>query len=752
MQQILQWILVLEVLGLVVLPLTWALFRTLPTKGILYARPLALLLVTMNVWVFPALQLIPYTLVLIVGVIGIIATVSWFAFGRQCLEELRRLRRADLTVLVVGEVIFLAAFLWHISVVTLNPNLYIAEKPMNVAFVQAIQHSQWFPPYDPWMAGYTINYYYLGHFVISLLAKITFVPVGVAFSLMSATLFALTAATLFAVVVDMVLLRSATASEQQSRRLYVIAGWCGVGAAFMALSTGNIVPLFRLLEEPGILASWLVAGETHWAVAPYYAHGSLSGLPWRSFVVNELHSSDIALPFLVLCCVWGLQHWQQVKQHRVFWVLAPVLLAGTALTSPWIAYPCLLLFALVYSYDLLQRRAFRSTILTGLATLGAMALFVAIFTRSYQAPPNLIAISLAPSHHMPPNIFIQQFGIKLIGILLLLALQLPSFKQRWLWGSWVSITLVTLLAANLNWISIAAALLVLVWALVVLVGVNHYLQQRELPFSLMLLFVAQTLDTLAFFIIIHDIENTFFKLGFSSWILASVAIFAELGRLWHTNRFINTRWSKLAIVTPLVAILFIGSWMPALAVANFTNRLEGWGLRMLDGVDFYFVATYPHEHSAVKWLQEHAEPGSVVLEATGPSFSRMARVATSTGLPTVMGWYPHQNLWRQGNPSALSEIDQRVSDINRMYQSTNIAEAQCLIQHYDVEYVFMGYMEREVFPSDDFRTDFEEFMTVAYPPNTQPRGDIFIYQRNRANDIACPSSEVAQSAERTDLP
>lgn len=750
MQQILQWIVVLEVLGLAILPLTWALFRTLPTKGIIYTKPLAIILVAMGVWVFPALHLIPYTLALIIGVSGGIAAVSWVAFGRQCVQELRQLRRTDMTLLVVAETIFLTAFLWQISVVTLNPNLYIAEKPMNVAFVQAIQQSQWFPPYDPWMAGYTINYYYLGHFVISLLAKITFVPIGVAFSLMSATLFALLAATLFAIVVDMALLRSATASEQ-TRRSYVIAGWCGVGAAFMALSTSNIVPLFQLIAKPGIIGSWLAAGETQWASAPYYAHGSLSGLPWRSFIVNELHSSDIALPFLVLCCVWGLQHWQKVKPPRVFWVLTPVLLAGTALTSPWIVYPCLLLFALVYGYDLLQHRAFHSTILIGLVTLTGMALLVVIFTQSYQAPPNLIAFSLQPTHHLPLDIFIQQFGVKLTGIVLVLTLQLPSFRQRWLWGAWATVTLVTMLAVGLTWIGIAAAIAVVVWSLVVLVSVHHYLQKRNLPFSLLLLFVAQTLDTLAFFVIIHDIENTFFKLGFSSWILASIAIFAELGRLWQANHTINTHWRKLAVVTPLVVVLFVGSWLPALAVAHFTNRLEGWGLRMLDGVAFYFIATYPQEHSAVEWLQAHAEPGSVVLEATGPSFSRMARIATSTGLPTVMGWYPHQALWRQGNPSALSEIDQRVHDINRMYSSDR-AEAQCLIQHYNVEYVFMGYMEREVFPSDDILTNFEEFMTVTYPPAAQSKGDVLIYQRNRANDIACPSSEVDQSAERTSWP
>ena len=42
----------------------------------------------------------------------------------------------------------------------------------------------------------------------------------------------------------------------------------------------------------------------------------------------------------------------------------------------------------------------------------------------------------------------------------------------------------------------------------------------------------------------------------------------------------------------------------------------------------------------------------VVLEANGDSYSDYERVSAMTGLPTVLGWYVHEWLWR-GDPADL---------------------------------------------------------------------------------------------------
>ena len=49
---------------------------------------------------------------------------------------------------------------------------------------------------------------------------------------------------------------------------------------------------------------------------------------------------------------------------------------------------------------------------------------------------------------------------------------------------------------------------------------------------------------------------------------------------------------------------------------------------------------------AIRWLDETIEGQSVVLEANGDSYSDYERVSAMTGLPTVLGWYVHEWLWR----------------------------------------------------------------------------------------------------------
>ena len=47
------------------------------------------------------------------------------------------------------------------------PDVWNTEKPMDMAFINAINASGTFPPHDPWMSGESLNYYYLGHLVLA---------------------------------------------------------------------------------------------------------------------------------------------------------------------------------------------------------------------------------------------------------------------------------------------------------------------------------------------------------------------------------------------------------------------------------------------------------------------------------------------------------------------------------------------------------------------------------------------------------
>ena len=52
-----------------------------------------------------------------------------------------------------------------------NPEILGTEKPMELAFINAILRSPAFPPHDPWLSGYAISYYYFGYVLVAMLAS-----------------------------------------------------------------------------------------------------------------------------------------------------------------------------------------------------------------------------------------------------------------------------------------------------------------------------------------------------------------------------------------------------------------------------------------------------------------------------------------------------------------------------------------------------------------------------------------------------
>ena len=203
---VLSWLLVVELMSLLAVPIAFVLLRRLPDRGYLLAKPLGLLLVCLVVWLLASYELLAFSMASIGVGMAVIAAVSLALLAANWREIGTFVARRWRTLLA-GEAVFVAAFLAFVVVRMANPDLWHShlggEKPMDMAYLNAVLKSSYMPPYDPWFAGGYINYYYWGQFMVATLVRATGIDTAIAFNLAVPLFFALTAAAAYSIVYNL---------------------------------------------------------------------------------------------------------------------------------------------------------------------------------------------------------------------------------------------------------------------------------------------------------------------------------------------------------------------------------------------------------------------------------------------------------------------------------------------------------------------------------------------------------------------
>ena len=197
--------------------------------------------------------------------------------------------------------------------------------------------------------------------------------------------------------------------------------------------------------------------------------------------------------------------------------------------------------------------------------------------------------------------------------------------------------------------------------------------------------------------------NTMFKLHYQAWLLFSVLSgFA----LWY----ITSRWNRrilrgrfgIALWSGVLLVAFMAiSYYPLAAI---TSRAGGSTGLDLDGQS-HLERNAPSEHAAIQWVRSNTARDAVVVEAAVVpcanepngchSYTDAARLSSSTGRPTIIGWLGHQRQWR--GPDMHGELDRRTADVRTIFATTNAATAQALLARYDAAYVVVGPRERAAY-------------------------------------------------------
>ncbi len=277
------WYFTITLIGWITFPLVYRLLPALVDRGYAFTRTVGLLLWAYAFWLLASLGILRNDLGgLLFSVLLLIALSGW-ALRSVSLEEMADWLRKQRSLVLVVEILFLVAFAFMGLVRAANPEILGTEKPMELAFINAILNSPEFPPHDPWLSGYAISYYYFGYVMVAMLAKLTGTPGGVAFNLGVTLVFALSAVGSYGLVYNLLSFRSTRLPRRQME-----SSGRAAQAKSTFLSLALLGPIFVLLigNLEGFLEV-LHARGLFWQSTPT---GELTSPFWKWLDMRELSS------------------------------------------------------------------------------------------------------------------------------------------------------------------------------------------------------------------------------------------------------------------------------------------------------------------------------------------------------------------------------------------------------------------------------------------------------------------------------
>jgi YYY domain-containing protein len=363
------WWLAVMLLGWLAFPLLFVSLPRLRDRGYGLARVLALLVLAYLTWIAASLHVLPNTRGTILRMLGLLLLVGggvgWFKRA-----ELQAFVRRHWRLLLVTEGLFALLYVLWIGVRLLQPDLWHphmgGEKPMDFAYLNAVIKSTWFPPYNPWLSGTYINYYYFGFVIVGTLTKLLGTVPATAYNLMVPLLYALTGVGAFSVAYNLMGRRKRAALVAGILALVftIVLGNLGVvhlvytklielgGEPFESTIPGypELVSMFEGIWKVVVEGHSLSIGNTSWywhptRIIPAETGNPIAEFPAFTFLYADLHAHLISFPLTLLALALAL-YW--VLDSRPRWwslVIGGLVVGSLRPTNTW-DYPAYLMLGL----------------------------------------------------------------------------------------------------------------------------------------------------------------------------------------------------------------------------------------------------------------------------------------------------------------------------------------------------------------------------------------------------------------------
>ena len=688
------WYLLALVLGAAAMPLTGRLFRRFQDRGWMFSKVTAIAVSGFLTWFLVAVKIIKFTTMTCIVVTLVCAAASLILYCREQKAGFECIPFAHLDLVYAEELLFFAAFLLWTYFAGFHPAAYGTEKFMDYGFMEAMMRSKTLPATDLWYSQGKINYYYGGQYFAVFLTKLSGAKVELTYNLMRTFVAGLAFAMPFSLVHQMVTDRLGKTGSRWKKALPSVTGiLAGISVSIAGnmhyVVYGQIIPFIRKLKGEEVSSYWFPDATRYIGFNPDVEDKTIHEFPCYSFVLGDLHAHVVDIMFVLL--LLGLLYaWMkkvrttelsgESMSRRKFWkkqLLMPQLLATGALlgmfhwTNYWdfVIYFVVTCGAALFMNIIGQKGKIRWALGVTAAQAAEILILATViilpFTLQFDTSNMVQGIALAQHHSLPHQLLVLWGLPGILTILFVVSLlieKLRGAEQKSLYHLLTSIRLPDLFAVLMGLCAIG---LVLIPELVYVRDIYENGNARA---------------------------NTMFKLTYQAYIMFGMTMIYAIFRLLVIGK------NKI-----LKVLAFIGLFFFVWTCGYFGNSVHSWFGEVWKPSQYkglnataFLETDFPEDVNGIRWLKENISDAPVVLEANGDSYSEYERVSAMTGLPTIMGWYVHEWLWR-GN---LSDLNAKIEEIQEIYTSTDETRVKELLEEYNVSYIFVGSCERNKYGAD----------------------------------------------------
>lgn len=647
------------------------------------AKPIGLLLFGYAIWLLSYLHILNYQNHLLILILFLICVAAGLFFSKDFFKNINfQEKNSWFKKLLFAEGFAFLTYLAYLFLRSYNGAINGTERFMDMALLSASGKTNYFPFIDPWYAGHTVNYYYYGSYLESLISNLARVPYNVSYNLALGLIYSQSA------LLSAVLAYSFT----KSKKLAFLA-------AFLITTAGTL--FYAGCSFKAALAE--VTGTCSYASSTrlYSPSYIINEIASYSFTVGDLHAHLQALPLFLLCLILFYALSEQKKFTYIFVLLLAISIASSGMTNAWdlITLSCFFISLIIIKLFFIwkEKTEVKKNVFIWLSRTAMVAMLTAFFLypalKDFHNP--VLGLGFIP-------LYVKQYSLQNVQW------PTPLLALLGMWGIFFVSVFAVLFTRAKEFLKNYFLLSALVLSAGIILGVELFFIRDIYSIANPPYFRA----------------NTTFKFGYHAWTMLCL-VFVFCIYLLQINfvktKILNTaKFAKWLIVISVAA----GIFYPYQAIKQFYLSTKDENISSLDGSK-WMQTENKTDLAAVEYINKNIKNREVIAEAVGDSYTTYARISTFTGNIAPMGWQTHEWTWRfDGEAAKKAKPKEQVEtgwgtvskvgvDMQKLYETKDLVESKEIINSYGITYIYVGKLEKEKY-LNLFESKFYELGELAF--------------------------------------